>query len=149
MSKRLVMYMSPWCSTSADTQRALNEWQVAATMVNIKEDRAAAARVKEWVGFESSPTLLIAEGDSLEPYEPPAPLAAGKSPLGSIAAACSPKPRGPSCAHGWSNTVCWLSNVVAQSAGLWVRCQRDAQGCNQRIAVQEHFQGRGAIGRMI
>ncbi len=82
MSKRLVMYMSPWCSTSADTQRALNEWQVTATMVNMKEDRAAAARVKGWVGFESSPTLLVAEGDSLEPYEAPAPLATGKSPRG-------------------------------------------------------------------
>lgn len=82
MSKRLVMYMSPWCSTSADTQRALNEWKVNATMVNMKEDRAAAARVQGWVGFESSPTLVIAEGDSLEPYEAPAPLAAGKSPRG-------------------------------------------------------------------
>lgn len=82
MSKRLVMYMSPWCSTSTDTQRALNEWKVDAIMVNMKEDRAAAARVKGWVGFESSPTLLIAEGDSLEPSEPPAPLAAGKSPRG-------------------------------------------------------------------
>lgn len=82
MSKRLVMYMSPWCSGSADSQRALNEWQVPVTTVNMKEDRDAAARVKRWVGFESSPTLLIAEGDSLEPYEAPAPLAAGKSPRG-------------------------------------------------------------------
>lgn len=82
MSKRLVIYMSPWCSTSADTQRALKEWNVPATAVNMKEDRAAAARVREWVGFESSPTLLIAEGDSLEPCEPPAPLPAGKSPRG-------------------------------------------------------------------
>ncbi len=82
MAKRLVMYMSPWCSTSADAQRALNEWQVNATMVNMKEDRAAAARVKGWVGFESSPTLLVAEGESLEPWEAPAPLAAGKSPRG-------------------------------------------------------------------
>ena len=82
MAKRLVMYMSPWCSTSVDTQRALHAWRVAATMVNMKEDRAAAARVRGWVGFESSPTLLIAEDDSLEPCAPPAPLVAGSSPRG-------------------------------------------------------------------
>ncbi len=82
MSKRVVVYMSPWCYTSQDTQRALGEWDVPATFINIKEDRAAAARVKEWVGFESVPTVIIAEGESVEPFEPPAPLAKGASPRG-------------------------------------------------------------------
>ena len=82
MCKRVVVYMSPWCYTSADTQRALTEWNVPATFVNIKEDRAAAARVKAWVGYESVPTVVLAEEDSLEPYEAPAPLAAGASPRG-------------------------------------------------------------------
>ena len=44
MSKRVVVYMSPWCYTSKDTQSALNEWGVPATFINIKEDSAAAAR---------------------------------------------------------------------------------------------------------
>ena len=35
-----------------------------------------------WVGFESVPTVIIAEGDSVEPFEPPAPLVAGSSPRG-------------------------------------------------------------------
>jgi len=82
MSRQIVVYVSPWCYTSQDTQRALEEWGLPATFINIKEDRAAAARVKEWVGFESVPTVLIAEGDGLEPVEPPAPLPRGASPRG-------------------------------------------------------------------
>ena len=82
MAKHVVVYMSPWCYTSQDTQRALNEWGVPATFINIKEDRAAAARVKGWVGFESVPTIIIAEGDSVEPVEPPAALPANGSPRG-------------------------------------------------------------------
>jgi hypothetical protein len=38
--------------------------------------------MRQWVGFESVPTVLIAEGESLEPYEPPAPLPAGRGPRG-------------------------------------------------------------------
>lgn len=82
MAKRIVVYMSPWCYTSQDTQRALNEWGVPATFINIKEDRAAAGRVRGWVGFESVPTVVLSEGDSEEPFEPPAPLPAGSSPRG-------------------------------------------------------------------
>ena len=82
MSKRVIVYMSPWCYTSKDTQSALAEWAVPATFINIKEDPAAAARVRGWVGFESVPTVIIAEGDSVEPLEPPAPLVAGSSPRG-------------------------------------------------------------------
>ena len=82
MAKHVVVYMSPWCYTSQDTQRALDEWGVPAAFINIKEDRAAAARVKGWVGFESVPTVVVAEGDSVEPFEPPAALPAHSSPRG-------------------------------------------------------------------
>jgi glutaredoxin len=82
MSKQVVVYMSPWCYNSKDTQQAFSEWQVPARFINIKDDRAAAARVKGWVGFESVPTVLIAEGEGVEPFEPPAPLAQGASPRG-------------------------------------------------------------------
>ena len=82
MSKQLVVYMSPWCGNSQDAQRALNEWGVTCRFINIKEDRAAAGRVKTWTGFESVPTLVIAEGDSVEPAAPPAPLSPGRSPRG-------------------------------------------------------------------
>lgn len=82
MSKRVVVYMSPWCSSSADTQRALNEWGVSATFVNIKEDRAAATRLRDMVGFESVPTVVVADEGSLEPCEAPAALPKGSSPRG-------------------------------------------------------------------
>jgi glutaredoxin len=82
MAKQVVVYMSPWCYTSQDTQRALSEWEVPANFINIKEDRSAAGRVKGWVGFESVPTVVIAEGNSVEPFEPPTPLPAGSSPRG-------------------------------------------------------------------
>jgi len=82
MSKSVVLYMSNWCSHSQDTRRALSEWGVPFRDINIKEDRAAAARVREWVGYESVPTVVLAEGDGLEPYEPPRPLPPGSSPRG-------------------------------------------------------------------
>jgi glutaredoxin len=82
MSRQVVVYVSPWCSQSQDTQRALGEWGVAFTVVDIKADRAAAARMRQWVGFESVPTVVIAEGESLEPYELPKPLMPGSGPRG-------------------------------------------------------------------
>lgn len=82
MTKRVVVYTSPWCYTSKDTQGALSEWAVPATFINIKEDSGAAARVRGWVGFESVPTVIIAEAGSLEPFEPPAPLPVGGNPRG-------------------------------------------------------------------
>jgi glutaredoxin len=83
MSKSVILYMSSWCYQSRDLQRALGEWGVPYRSVNIKEDRRAAARLREWVGFESTPTVVIAEGsESWEPYEAPMPLPAGSSPRG-------------------------------------------------------------------
>jgi glutaredoxin len=82
MSKSVVLYMSDWCSHSQDTGRALAEWGVPYRGINIKEDRAAAARVREWTGFESVPTVVLAEGNSADPYEPPASLPPGSGPRG-------------------------------------------------------------------
>jgi len=82
MARRLVAYISPWCPTCRDTQRALAEWNVPCTYINIQQDCQAADRVRQWTGFESVPTLVIAEADSLEPFEPPSPLAPGASPRG-------------------------------------------------------------------
>jgi glutaredoxin len=82
MSRQVIAYVSPWCSQSQDTQRALGEWKVPFTAVDIKADRAAAARLRQWVGHESVPTVVIAEGDSLDPYDPPKPLMPGSGPRG-------------------------------------------------------------------
>jgi glutaredoxin len=82
MSREVVVYMSPWCSSSADTQRALKEWGVPARFVNIKEDRTAANRLREMVGFESVPTVVVCDEGGVEPCEPPAALPKGSSPRG-------------------------------------------------------------------
>ncbi len=82
MANHLVLYMSPWCINCLDTQEALAEWRVEHVVVDIKKDRAAAGRVRTWTGFESVPTLVIAEADSVDPCPPPAPLPAGSSPRG-------------------------------------------------------------------
>jgi glutaredoxin len=82
MSRQVVVYMSPWCSSSSDTQRALKEWGVPATFINVKEDRSAASRLREMVGFESVPTVVLVETGCVEPCEPPTPLPKGTSPRG-------------------------------------------------------------------
>jgi glutaredoxin len=82
MATHLVLYMSPWCINCLDTQEALSEWQVAHKVIDIKKDKAAAGRVRTWTGFESVPTLILAEGESAEPCQPPTPLASGISPRG-------------------------------------------------------------------
>jgi glutaredoxin len=82
MSTHLVLYMSPWCINCLDTQEALSEWQVEHKVIDIKKDKAAADRVRAWTGFESVPTLILAEGESMEPCLPPTPLASGVSPRG-------------------------------------------------------------------
>jgi glutaredoxin len=82
MARRVVAYVSPWCSQSQDTRRAMGEWGVPCEFVDIKADRTAAARLREWLGFESVPTVILAEGESLEPYEPPKPLMPGSGPRG-------------------------------------------------------------------
>lgn len=82
MSRRLVVYMTPWCPDCRDVQGALRAWGVSFVTVNIREDRSAAARVRGWTGFESVPTLVIADEEGNEPFEPPAPLPPGRGPAG-------------------------------------------------------------------
>ncbi|HEX9116026.1 MAG TPA: glutaredoxin family protein [Anaerolineae bacterium] len=82
MSPRLVMYMSPWCINCLDTQEALDEWHVNYVNIDIKKDKNAASRVRAWTGFESVPTLILADDGSLEPNAKPDPLAPGISPRG-------------------------------------------------------------------
>jgi glutaredoxin len=82
MTKQLVVYVSPYCYNCTDTRQALKEWGVPATFIDVKRDGQAAARVRAWTGFESVPTLVIAEEGSLEPCEPPTDLGRGISPRG-------------------------------------------------------------------
>jgi glutaredoxin len=82
VSTGLVMYMTNWCPSCLSARDALKEWGVPYRAINIRSDREAAARVRAWTGFESVPTLVIVEGDGVEPAAPPMPLEAGRSPAG-------------------------------------------------------------------
>jgi len=82
MPTELVLYISPWCGNSRAAQAALTEWRVPYRTIDIKEDMEAARRVRAWTGFESVPTIVIAEEGGLEPCQAPAPLPPGASPRG-------------------------------------------------------------------
>ena len=50
--------------------------------VNIEQDKEAVQRVEDWVGFQSVPTIVVAEEGALVPLEEPAPLPEGSNPRG-------------------------------------------------------------------
>jgi glutaredoxin len=82
MARQVVAYVSPWCPNCIDAREALKGWGVECTFIDIKRDYEAAKKVRTWTGFESVPTLVIAEEGGVEPYEAPADLARGASPRG-------------------------------------------------------------------
>jgi glutaredoxin len=82
MAKQLVCYVTTWCPSCHAAQNALEEWGVRARLVNIGRDREAAGRVRALTGFESVPTFVVVDGESIDPIEPPSPLPAGRGPRG-------------------------------------------------------------------
>jgi glutaredoxin len=82
MARNLVVYISPWCGNCRDTQQALESWRVPFRKIDIQRDLDAAKQVRTWTGFDSVPTLVVAEANDVVPAEEPAPLAKGASPRG-------------------------------------------------------------------
>ncbi len=77
--KRLIVYgRTSFCPDLARTQRFLDENSVPYTQINIDQDAAAGARVEQWVGHRSVPTVVVASSDTVVPVEDPAPLPAGQ-----------------------------------------------------------------------
>jgi hypothetical protein len=62
------------------TRAWLNKSKIPYCEIDIERDAVARDRVLKWTGFLSCPTLVVAEGDSFDPYAEPAPLPAGASP---------------------------------------------------------------------
>ena len=78
---RLVVYVRrAFCPDVKRTREYLARNSIPHVEVDADADPAARERVRAWTGFLSFPTLVIAEGDSLEPVVPPAPLRKGQSP---------------------------------------------------------------------
>jgi glutaredoxin len=81
--RTLVMYSRSFgCPFITVAKRVLKDYAVPYREIHIDRDEDARARVIAWTGFQSVPTLIVADGESTEPFEPPAPLEPGSSPRG-------------------------------------------------------------------
>jgi hypothetical protein len=63
-------------------RRVFRELRIPYREIDIEADEEAAAKVKGWTGFYSVPTIVIAEGEGLDPALPILPLPEGASPRG-------------------------------------------------------------------
>ena len=78
---RLVVYVRrAFCPDVKRTREYLARHAIPHTEVDADADPAARQRVLRWTGFLSFPTLVIVDGDSLDPAVPPSPLRPGQSP---------------------------------------------------------------------
>ena len=77
---RLAVYVrSKFCPDVARWRRWLQTHSLDFVELDIDTDGEAYARVLDWTGFESVPTLVIAPDDGIEPIDQPSPLR-GHSP---------------------------------------------------------------------
>lgn len=80
MDKELIVYGRTFpCPDLMRSQRFLNNKQISYRMIHIDQDEEAGARVEEWVGHRSVPTIVVARKGDVLPIEPPAPLPSGRS----------------------------------------------------------------------
>lgn len=83
MPRELIMYSRTFgCPFISVARRVLKDYGVEYREIFIDKDPEASARVREWTGFLSVPTLVAAEPGSVLPYAEPAPLEKGRSPRG-------------------------------------------------------------------
>jgi glutaredoxin len=83
MDKEIVMYSRTFgCPYVRTAERVFARHMVAYREIHIDRDAVAKKRVVEWTGFESVPTIVVANiGEDL-PFEEPGFLARGTSPRG-------------------------------------------------------------------
>ncbi len=79
--KRLVVYIrGNYCPDVRRTRDFLDRNNIPHQLIDASDDPLARERVIGWTGYLSFPTLVITNGDSYEPFEPPLPLKPGQSP---------------------------------------------------------------------
>ncbi len=79
----LLMYSRSYgCPYITIAKRVLHEHALPYREIYIDKDADAKARVIEWTGFQSVPTIIVTEPGGLLPIAPPLPLAKGASPRG-------------------------------------------------------------------
>ncbi len=83
MDMELVMYSrKSYCPFVSIAKRVLSRYGIEYREIVIDGDPEAERLVREWTGYRSVPTIVIARPGETLPYEPPAELPAGKSPRG-------------------------------------------------------------------
>ncbi|HLA45128.1 MAG TPA: glutaredoxin [Aggregatilineales bacterium] len=81
--KELVMYSrSTPCPFVATAKQVLVKENLPFRELLIDEDDTARQRVRQWTGFDSVPTIIIAVEGQILPYEKQEPLEEGHSPRG-------------------------------------------------------------------
>lgn len=83
MSTTIVMYSRSFgCPFITIAKKVFSDHALDYREIMIDKDGEAKARVLEWTGFLSVPTIIVARGGEILPLEEPAPLAEGMSPRG-------------------------------------------------------------------
>lgn len=81
--KELILYSRTIpCPDCDRAKRLLDEHGLPYKEIMIDLDPEAQARVKQWTGFHSVPTLVIARAGDVGPVTEPRPLEPGRSPRG-------------------------------------------------------------------
>ena len=83
MEKELVIYTRTFgCPFVSIAKRVLGEHNITYREIFIDKDDDARERVKQWTGFSSVPTIVVASPGDIMPLETPEPLDPGTSPQG-------------------------------------------------------------------
>jgi glutaredoxin len=81
--KELIMYSrTTGCPFVSIAKRVLDGENIPYREIHIDKDPIARQRVKDWTGFLSVPTLVIAEPGAILPLSQPTPLPPETSPQG-------------------------------------------------------------------
>ena len=81
MAKELVVYTRTTpCRDVTRTRLDLTSQGLDFREIDIEAEPAAAQRLEAWTGYQSVPTVIVAEVGSDEPIHPPAALTPNQSP---------------------------------------------------------------------
>ncbi len=79
--KQLVVYIrGNYCPDVRRAREFLDKHAVPHRIIDAAVDPVAQQRVVGWTGYLSFPTLVVTNGDGIEPFEPPLALRPGQSP---------------------------------------------------------------------
>lgn len=97
---RLIMFSRSYgCPFVSTAKQVLHAYGVEYEEIYIDHHDDARQKVRDWTGFDSVPTLIIAHENEYEPLEEPEFLARGASPRGIDRGYMLTEPSGPQLKH--------------------------------------------------